>query len=358
MTDTAPLAAAPLLARLGPALNRILEVQSADGSIPWFENGPWDPWNHVESAMALTAMGAIEAARSAFEFLLDTQREEGAWMGEYGNTLPVVDRDYISRQPAPAFLDTNFCAYPAVGVVHYLLATQDLERTRRWWPMIQRALDFVLSLQHPDGTISWALEARNTPEDDALLCGNASIVKSLECGIFLAEACGQPRPDWQARREALMRAICVTPERFDRRKTGVRYAMDWYYPVLAGVFTSEQGIARLNQKWQKFVVSGRGCRCVSDEPWVTVAETCELAMALLQVGRQEPARALFNEIQSLRDASGVFWMGWQFEEHLIWPKERPSWTQAAVILAADALDNRSAASRLLVERLPTVSATI
>ena len=32
----------------------IAEVQRHDGMIPWFEGGHCDPWNHVESAMALT----------------------------------------------------------------------------------------------------------------------------------------------------------------------------------------------------------------------------------------------------------------------------------------------------------------
>ena len=50
-------------------LQRILDLQTPQGAIPWFEDGPWDPWNHVESAMALTVTRqmmlsiAVEAAR-------------------------------------------------------------------------------------------------------------------------------------------------------------------------------------------------------------------------------------------------------------------------------------------------------
>ena len=50
-----------------------------------------------------------------------------------------------------------------------------------------------------------------------------------------------------------------------------------------------------------FVVPGLGVRCVSDEPWVTAAETCELALALDAIGDQRRARDLFAEIQFLRD---------------------------------------------------------
>ena len=60
--------------------------------------------------------------------------------------------------------------------------------------------------------------------------------------------------------------------------------MDWFYPVLAGVFQGEQGLERINARWHEFVEPGLGCRCENHQPWVTVAESCELTMALLSVG--------------------------------------------------------------------------
>ena len=39
-----------------PRRRRIAEVQRPDGMIPWFEGGHCDPWNHVESAMALSGV--------------------------------------------------------------------------------------------------------------------------------------------------------------------------------------------------------------------------------------------------------------------------------------------------------------
>jgi len=329
------------------AADRILTLQTDDGSIPWFEEGPWDPWNHTEAAMALTAMGHLKAARTAYEYLRATQRADGAWYGEYGNALPMVDQDHIAREAAPQVLDSNFCAYPAAGIAHYVLQTRDMDWLRQHWPMVKAAIDFVLRLQRSDGTITWSLEAVGTVDDDALLAGNASIAKSLECAIWLAAQVGEDRPDWQQAYRALITALADHPERFDRRGQGARFAMDWYYPVLSGALDQRAGAARLETGWDTFVAPGLGCRCVADEPWVTVAETCELAIALVATEQGDRARSILQRLDQMCDSDGAYWMGWQFEEQTFWPKETPSWTQAAVILAADAAYGQSAASRLL-----------
>ena len=338
------------LEALRPAAKRILDVQTASGAIPWFEQGAWDPWNHTESAMALTIMGYTAQADAAYRYLMRTQGEDGSWLGEYGNALPIVKRDYISREPAKALIDSNFCAYPAVGVAHYFQVTGDYARLCDWWPMVKRALDFVLTLRRPDGTISWSYEAQGTDRDDALLAGNASIVKSLECGIVLAQEMGEPCGRWRDTRASLCDAIQSRPCAFDQSGEGKRFAMDWYYPVLAGVFAIDQARARLAQKWPTFVDDDYGCRCVCDEPWVTIAETAELVLALLVVGDVEQAHDLFDRLGQYRDAKGAFWMGWQTAEAITWPKEQPSWTQAAVILAADALNRVDAGGNILTGR--------
>ncbi len=325
------------LDQLRPAVRRILDVQRPDGAIPWFEAGPWDPWNHVECAMALCVMGEIRAARAAFDFLDANQRDDGAWMGQYGNVLPMVDRDSISRAPAPAFLDSNFCAYPAVGVMQFLVVVKDWPTVRRWWPMVARALDFVLTLQRSDGSFSWAQEAVGTDEDDALLAGNASIAMSLRCGLSLAGHMGMAPGRWLQSYDRLQSALQSKPWLFDRHGRGARHAMDWYYPVLAGVLDADVAHWRIERDWNRFVIEGLGCRCVDDEPWVTVAETAELVMALLAIGQRRRAHALFSWLLPRADEHGVFWMGWQQEEQIVWPREQPSWTQAALILAGHAI---------------------
>ncbi|MEL6519979.1 MAG: prenyltransferase [Pseudomonadota bacterium] len=334
------------LAALEGASDRILDIQLSSGAIPWFENGPWDPWNHVECAMALTVMEAHGEAGAAFDYLFESQRPDGAWLGEYGNALPMVDRDFISREKAPAVLDTNFCAYLAVGVLHYLEATGDIDRVRDWWPMVRAAMDFVLGLQRPDGAIPWSFEAVGTNEDDALLAGNASIAKSLECAIVLAQRLDKPEPGWIEARQKLVEALRNNPAAFDRRGTGARFAMDWYYPVLSGVLDKAVANARIRSGWSDFVTEW-GCRCLSDEPWITVAETCELVLTLVSMDEQEMAEQLFQGTFQHQDSNRAFWMGWQTKEEIFWPREQPSWTQAAAILASDALYGHSRAHRVL-----------
>ena len=65
--------------------------------------------------------------------------------------------------------------------------------------------------------------------------------------------------------------------------------MDWYYPVLGGAVRGEEADALLAARWDDFVVPGLGVRCVSTNPWVTGAETCELVLALEALGDRERA---------------------------------------------------------------------
>ena len=70
---------------------------------------------------------------------------------------------------------------------------------------------------------------------------------------------------------------------------------------------------------------------------MTVAESCELVLALDAVGRVAEARRLFAWLAPLRGPGGDYWTGVTFPEAELWPEERPTWTSAAVLLAADAL---------------------
>lgn len=333
---------------LSGAARRIRDLQDGAGLVAWFEDGPWDPWNHVECAMALNAMGEEAGATRAFDGLAACQLEDGSWFGEYGNALPMADRDHLSRASAPAFRDTNFVAYVATGIRHDALLHDDARRTARWWPMVRSAMDFVIRLESPGGGISWCAEASGTGADDALLAGNASIARSLDCAIALAGWLGKDAREWCDARKRLRAALRHSPERFDRSGKGARYAMDWYYPVLSGVLDIASAKARLAAGWPVFVSPGLGCRCVADEPWVTVAESAELVMALAHLGQTRRARRLLEAQLAYMDSDGAFWMGWQFEEQIFWPREKPSWTQAAMILAADALDGTTPAARLLI----------
>ena len=125
--------------------------------------------------------------------------------------------------------------------------------------------------------------------------------------------------------------------------------MDWYYPVLGGALTGEAARDRLAADWDRFVVPGLGARCVDDHPWVTGAETCELALALAAAGQPDAALEQVAAMQHLRHDDGSYWTGYVYPDDARWPVERTTWTAAAVVVAADALSGATAASGLFTD---------
>ena len=51
----------------------IVKTQRQSGEIPWSPGQKTDPWDHVESAMGLTAGGCFKEAPLAFEWLSGKQ---------------------------------------------------------------------------------------------------------------------------------------------------------------------------------------------------------------------------------------------------------------------------------------------
>jgi hypothetical protein len=323
--------------QLQETADAIAEWQLPSGMIPWFPGGHADPWNHVEAAMALTLGGHDAAAERAFEWLVAEQRPDGAWHQYY---LP----DRVEQDK----LDANVCAFVATGVWHRWLCRQDRGFAEALWPVVERAVDFVLDLQTPRGEILWARHADGTPWSFALLTGSASICHSLRCAIALAELLGHERPDWEL--SAARLAQVIRHHEAEAFAPKHRWAMDWYYPVLAGVVTGEAGRARLDARHEAFVMEGRGVRCVADRPWVTVAETCEYAMASLAAGDRDRAAALYGWTQQFRTGDGRYWTGTVYPDEGRFPAdERSTYTAAAVVLAADALAGASPASALFTD---------
>lgn len=94
------------------------------------------------------------------------------------------------------------------------------------------------------------------------------------------------------------------------------------------------------------MIEEQGCRCVSDQPWVTIAETCELVLALHAMGRRRKAAIVFSWIQNRVFEDHTFWCGYTFPDMVIWPEEKISWTNAVVLMAADALYGLTPAAQL------------
>jgi hypothetical protein len=123
--------------------------------------------------------------------------------------------------------------------------------------------------------------------------------------------------------------------------------MDWYYPVLAGALPEQAARHRIVSAWERFVIEGRGVRCVSSQDWVTAAETAECVIALDALGLDQVALELFVAAQGLRLPDGSYWTGMAYPEEMTFPAaERTTYTAAAVILAADALSGATPASGL------------
>ena len=325
---------------LKPTVDYLLASQRDNGEIPWFEGGHTDPWNHTEAAMGLSIAGEYTAAERAYDWLVEEQLEDGSWWASYVNGEP----SNITRR------ETNYVAYLATGVWHHFLITGNRAFVDRLFPAVDAAIEFVISMQSEHGEVAWACDTLGEPMDDALVTGSSSVYKSLECALHIARAVGVLRPKWRTARQKLGTALRHRPERFDRNwESKSRYAMDWFYPVLAGVFQDEQGLERINARWGEFVEDGLGCRCENHQPWVTVAESCELTMALLSVGETARAKTLFDALWQWRDDAGVFWTGYQFAEEILWPLEQPTWTSGAVLLAADALSQHTAAWHLFTQ---------
>ncbi|HEX5365765.1 MAG TPA: hypothetical protein VFW63_03745 [Acidimicrobiales bacterium] len=311
-------------AQLHETVDAIAAWQLPSGMIPWFPGGHADPWNHVEAAMALTLGDRHAEADRAFQWLVDRQRPDGSWHQYY-----LADRVEQDK------LDANVIAYVATGAWHRWLCTGDRGFAEAMWPVVQRAVDWVLDLQTARGEILWARHADGTPWSFALLTGSSSICLSLRCAIALAELLGHERPDWELSAARLADVVRHVPHAFSPKH---RWAMDWYYPVLTGVVVGDAGRERLAERHDAFVMEGCGVRCVSDRPWVTVAETCEYALANLAVGNQRLAADLFAWAQRYRTEDGRYWTGTVFPDENRFPTgERSTYTASAVVLAADAL---------------------
>lgn len=311
----------------------ITTTQLPSGEIPWSVGEKTDPWDHVEAAMGLVVGGHLEQARRAFFWLRSMQLADGSWFSAYRQGVP-EDRTR----------ETNMSAYFAVGVFHYWLSTGDREFMQTMWETVRRAVDFALAHQGANGEIYWAVSPQGRVDHMALLTGSSSIYMSLKCAMAIAAELGMATSAWA---DALIRlgdAIRNRPTLFNMTKS--RFSMDWFYPVLCGAVTGASAGRRIERQWKKYVVEGLGVRCVSDQPWVTVAESAELVLTLAAMGDVEKAHFIFNWLSEHVFDDGSFWCGFTFPDMTRWPEEKITWTNAVVIMAADALFNLTPGGQL------------
>ncbi len=316
-------------AELDQSASSIESLQIATGLVLWRHGSHSDPWNHVETAMALDAQGRHDRARLAYAWLRNNQRADGSWH-QYYDANGVTDSKF----------DANVIAYVAVGVWHHYLTTGDDTWLADQWAMVRGAIDWVLHLQQPTGEILWAREPDGTPFHYALITGSSSIHHSLSCAVSIADALGHGSRRWEKARVKVATAIVEHPSEYFAEKD--RWAMDWYYPILGGVMSGEQAQSQLKSRWDEFVIPTWGVRCVNDHPWVTTGETAEAAIACLKVGRRREAIELLEATRILRYDDGSYWTGLHVPMQVWFPEgERTAYSAAAVILAHACMETGS-----------------
>ncbi|HQM46733.1 MAG TPA: hypothetical protein PLC82_12785 [Smithellaceae bacterium] len=311
----------------------IAGLQKDSGEIPWSQGGKTDPWDHVESAMGLSVAGYFSQAERAYAWLMDTQQDDGSWWSE------IKDGTIINSTK-----ETNFAAYVAVGVYHHYLITGNTNFLEKMWPTVSRGIQFAVNMQAPDGEIYWARNKEGAIDKMALLTGCSSIYMSLKCALAIAKRLGKSKPKWVKAQKALGEAIRNRPDLFNMIKS--RYSMDWYYPILCGAVSGDEAKKRIDHYWDKFVVPDWGVRCVSDRPWVTMAETSEFILTLAAIDDDTRAKTIFSWLDDKRYPDGSYWMGVTFPDSVIYPEEKTGWTAAAVLLAWDALNELTPAGKI------------
>jgi hypothetical protein len=306
----------------------IVRMQEPSGAIPWAVGEHADIWNHLEAAMALLVGGEVEAAERALLWVPTMQRADGSF------PMKIVDGRADDERG-----DVNMTAYVAVGLWHHWLMQRDIAFVHRYWPTVRAALDWVVAQQVVWGGINY------TPSEDyCLLTGNSSIYQSLRAGVALADLLDDPQPEWELTGGRLGHALREHRDLFLDKS---EFSMDWYYPVLGGAVRGEAARELIASRWDTFVEPGLGIRCVSRNPWVTGAETCELVMALDAIGDRPRALQLLADMQHLRAEQGKYWTGYVFPDDVNWPAEHTTYTAAAVILAVDALTHTTAGADIM-----------
>ncbi|OGP89402.1 MAG: phenyltransferase domain-containing protein [Deltaproteobacteria bacterium RBG_19FT_COMBO_43_11] len=311
----------------------IASIQKESGEIPWSVGGKTDPWDHIESAMGLCVGGFYQEAKSAYRWLASTQLDDGSWWSET-----------LNGKVINSTREANFSSYIAVGLFHYYLITLDLDFLEEMWPVIDRGIKYAIKLQAPEGEIYWAKKKSGEIDKMSLLTGSSSVYMSIKCALAITGLLKKRRSGWRKAHTFLGEAIKYKPDLFNMIKS--RYSMDWYYPVLCGAIAGEEAKKRIDKSWEKFVVPEWGVRCVSDRPWITMAETAELVLALAAIEDFSRARAIFSWLSDKRFPDDSYWMGVTFPDGIIWPEEKTSWTAAAVMLAWDALNEITPAGKL------------
>lgn len=317
----------------------ILSKQSQDGSIPSSDDGSHDPWDHLESVMGLIVAKEYEGALAGINWMLNAQNRDGSWYNTYKGTRPI----HKNKQ-------SNHAAYLATTVYHFYLATNDFSIIEKTYPALKNAYSFLKTMISPTGAFAWNMDEDGIIASDFLIAGNSSIFKSLECLFHISQLAQDKLLEHQCidAMKGIRKAFCDKKNNFDLTLDRSRFSMDFYYPALCGLPFDEKIFFKA---FEAFYVPGLGIKCVEEEPWVTVAESCECALALLKIGYSRKAKLLLSEVFKISDEEDIPFMGWQYREQIFWPEEKPTWTAGAMLLLLDALYQDTFTARIFMDSI-------
>jgi len=301
------------------AKNWILKNQKDNGEILWDDKGKWDFWDHCECLIALSIYEEWDAFRRGLDFCLSKVDQEGLVKSQYVDGK--ISQDYFEAHHAP---------YIFLPLLQKYLIDNDINYLLKYRSEIHQIYKGTLKFKDADGYYHWALD-QNGLLDDTLVTSSCSLELSRRaynkiCKLIQDEDCID--------HDKIISENKLNSNKFDRG--GIdrsRFSMDSYYPILCGSGTKKDAIKTLN----KFYVNGLGIKCVEEEPWVTFAESSECIMALYKIGLKKEARKIFDEVMKHKNSKGYFSTGYQYELGVYWPKEDSTWTNAAVIMAADCI---------------------
>ncbi len=328
-----PLLRASETLNIDSVISFILNLQRKSGDIPWHRDGKTDPWDLVETAMGLNIGKQFNASKQAFEWLKNMQNPDGSWHSSY-----------IQGKPEDKTCETHMAAYISVGLFHTWLIYKDIKFLESYWTTMEKGINYAISLQTETGEIYWAKSPAGKIDKMSLLTGSSSIFMSLKCALAIADILGRQKTSWEKAFKKLGISLKDNIHNYNVSKS--RFSMYWFYPMLSGAITGNKASKRVEKYWNKYVIEGQGVRCVSDQPWVTIAETCELVLALYGMGCVKKARIVFSWIQDRIYEDKTYWCGYTYPDMVIWPEEKISWTNAVVLMAADALYSLTPASNL------------
>ncbi|MEX6429386.1 hypothetical protein [Ferrimicrobium acidiphilum] len=307
------------------ALDSICTLQDRRGMIPWAAGHHADPWNHTEAVIALALGRRPLEALHGLEWLARAVNRDGSYCQFYTSSAVLEPR-----------IDLNNCLYPSVGLLAYLVGTRDAGNVRRLLRTFDVTVDFVLRQQRPDGSFPWALSPDRTPMDGSLLAGSSAMLISLEAVEAVDALMGRNRPQIKESYGALASFIRDPASRFLAKDA---WAMDAYYPVLAGVYDEVTARARMRLFLEDHWIAGEGIQAIAESRWVTTAETAETAMALIRIGDLALARRLLGDIEQLRCPDGGYLTGWVLPQRVSFPADEESaYSAAAVVIAGYLLE--------------------